>query len=256
MLQAESSQSTDSGESRKEWLIEFLDLAVVLAVAAGTYALLFNRSNVLSNSIGYNLYASERVLEGAVPYRDFHTLYPPATFYLNAALFKWLGVSLQSALLGVLIFKVLTVLVIYLSSRQLMPRVWALVSALSSLLWLRPNGPFKSVPMHYGALLLALAMCLLLMHEKQQKLVFIFLAGASLGLLALFKHNIGAYALLGSVVLLVFEDLGGVRQTSVCRGEPNKEVQRLIDKLKFVGHRNYGRAFILLIGCAAVIVPA
>ena len=59
---------------RKERLIEFLSVAVVLAVASGTYALLFNRSNVLSHSIGYNLYASERVLEGAVPYRDFHTL--------------------------------------------------------------------------------------------------------------------------------------------------------------------------------------
>src|SRR5437867_1199893 len=179
MQQAKSSQSIDSDSSSKERLIEFLSVAVMLAVAVGTYALLFNRSNVLSHSIGYNLYASERVLEGAVPYRDFHTLYPPATFYLNAALFKWLGVSLQSALLGVLIFKVLTVLVIYLSSRQLMPRAWALVAALSSLLWLRPNGPFKSVPMHYGALLLALAMYLLLKNEKQQKRVFIFLAGAS-----------------------------------------------------------------------------
>src|SRR2546426_11805677 len=104
MHQGESSQSTDRGASSKERLIEFLSVA---AVSAGTYALLFNRANVLSHSIGYNLYASERVLEGAVPYRDFHTLYPPATFYLNAALFKWLGVSLQSALLGVLIFKVL-----------------------------------------------------------------------------------------------------------------------------------------------------
>ena len=137
---------------RKDRLIEFVTVAAVFAVSAGAYAFLFNRANVLSHSIGYNLYASERVLEGAVPYRDFHTLYPPATFYLNAALFKWLGISLQSALLGVLIFKVLTVVVIYLSGRQLMPRVWALVATLSSLLWLRPNGPFKSVPMHYGAL--------------------------------------------------------------------------------------------------------
>ena len=256
MQQAKSSPSNDGRESIKEGLIEFGTVVAVLAVSAGAYAFLFNRANVLSHSIGYNLYASERVLEGAVPYRDFHTLYPPETFYLNAALFRWFGVSLKSALLGVLIFKVLTVVVIYLSGRQLMPRVWALVAALSSLLWLRPNGPFKSVPMHYGALLLALAMYLLLKNEKQQKLVFILLAGASLGFLALFKHNIGAYALLGSVVLLVFEDLGGVRQTSVCRGEPNGEVQRLIDKLKFVGHRNYRRALILLIGCAAVVVPA
>jgi hypothetical protein len=232
-----SAPSIDSSAPGKDRLLELVTVAAVLAVAAGAYALLFNRSNVLSHSIGYNLYASERVLEGAVPYRDFHTLYPPATFYLNAALFKWLGVSLLSALLGVLIFKVLTVVVIYLSGRQVMPRAWALAAALSSLLWLRPNGPFKSVPMHYGALLLALAMCLLLKHENRRKLVFIFLAGASLGLVALFKHNIGAYALAGSVVLLAAED-GTL-------------------KYRFTADlRNYRRAFILLAGCAAVIVPA
>ncbi len=227
----------DSGASSRERLIEFVTAAAVLAAAAGAYALLFNRSNVLSHSIGYNLYASERVMEGAVPYRDFHTLYPPATFYLNAALFKWLGVSLLSALLGVLVFKVLTVVVIYLSGRQVMPRAWALAAALSSLLWLRPNGPFKSVPMHYGALLLALAMCLLLKYQNRRKLVFIILAGASLGLVALFKHNIGAYALAGSVVLLVAEE-GTLRYWFTA------------------DFRNYRRPFILLAGCCAVIVPA
>jgi Dolichyl-phosphate-mannose-protein mannosyltransferase len=246
----------DGSMTTKERLIEILTVAAVLAVSAAAYTFLFNRSTVLSHSIGYNLYASERVLEGAVPYRDFHTLYPPATFYLNAALFRWSGVSLHSALLGVLIFKVLTVVVIYLSGRQLMPRVWALVAALSSLLWLRPNGPFKSVPMHYGALLLALAMCLLLKYENRQKLIFMFLAGVSLGLVALFKHNIGAYALAGSVVFLLFEDLVDVRQTSVGRGGPNEARRRLNDKLKFVGQLNYRRAVVLLIGCATVIVPA
>ena len=132
MQQAKSSPSNGGGKSSKERLIEFGTVAAVLAVSAGAYAFLFNRANVLSHSIGYNLYASERVLEGAVPYRDFHTLYPPETFYLNAALFRWFGVSLKSALLGVLIFKVLTVVVIYLSGRQLMPRVWALASALQA----------------------------------------------------------------------------------------------------------------------------
>lgn len=237
-------QAIDGGSSRKDRLIEFLTIAAVLAVAAAAYSLLFNRSNVLSHSIGYNLYASERVLEGAVPYRDFHTLYPPATFYLNAALFEWLGVSLHSALVGVLIFKVLTVVVIYLSGRQMMPRAWALMAALSSLLWLRPNGPFKSVPMHYGALFLAVGMCLMLKYENRQKLVFIFLAGASLGLVALFKHNIGAYALAGVVVFLVFS--GDVRQ------ERDETLQRLrlSDRLKFAGPG------ILLTGFAAVILPA
>jgi hypothetical protein len=240
----------------KEKLIEFLTVIGVLIVASGLYLFLFNRSNVLSHSIGYNLYAAERVLEGAVPYRDFHTLYPPATFYLNAVFFRWLGVSLYSALLGVLIFKVLTVAVIYVGGRQVMPRGWATVAALSSLLWLRPNGPFKSVPMHYGALLLALAMTFLLEYEQRQMVLMIFLAGASLGLVALFKHNIGAYALAGSMVFLLFADVLRVRQTSVSRADSETPNSGHRDKLKFVAQRNLGHAALLFAGCAAVVVPA
>lgn len=171
-----------------------------------------------------------------MPYRDFHTLYPPAIFYLNAVLFKWLGVCLYTALLGVLAFKVLTVIVIYSSGRQMMPRSLALLAAIGSLLWLRPNGPFKSVPMHYGALFLATAMFLLLRYEKRKRILLIFFAGASLGLVALFKHNIGAYALLGSLVFLGPED--GTLDYSL--------------RLNWQNHR---RALVLLIGCAAAVLP-
>jgi len=256
MQQATSSPSIDTSGSSKERLIEDLTAAGVLAVAVGAYALLFNQANVLSHSIGYNLYASERVLNGDVPYRDFHTLYPPAIFYLNAVLFKWMGVSLYTALLGVLVFKVLTVVVIYLSGRQVLPRTWALVAAVSALLWLRPNGPFKSVPMHYGALFLALAMYLLLKHENRQKRFLVFLAGASLGLVALFKHNIGAYALVGSVVFLLFEDRGDARQRSSGRGGPNGALRHLTDKLRLVAHLDYRPPLVLLIGSATAIAPA
>ena len=237
MQRAESVASIDNGAPSKDRLLEFAVVASVLAASVLVYAFLFNRSNVLSHSIGYNLYASERVLEGAFPYRDFHTLYPPATFYLNAVVFKWLGISLHAALLGVLVFKVLTVVVIYLSGRQVMPRAWAVAAAMSSLLWLRPNGPFKSVPMHYGALFLALAMYFLLKYENGQKPVRIFLAGASLGLVVLFKHNIGIYGLAGSMILLLAED-------------------RTL-KYRFTGElTHYRRLLGMLIGCAAVIVPA
>jgi hypothetical protein len=219
MQQSISSPAIDASASGKDRIIEIVIGAAVLAMAAAAYTVLYNRENVLSHSIGYNLYASERVIEGATPYRDFHTLYPPATFWLNAALFSWLGISLHGALQGAF-FKVLTVAAIYSGARQVMPRAWALAAALSSLLWLRPNGPFKSVPMQYGLLFLTLAMFLLLKHENRRKEVFILLSGACIGMVALFKHNIGAYALAGSVVLLVLEWRGNVRQTSVCRAGP------------------------------------
>jgi hypothetical protein len=250
MQQVASSPPIDRSIPGKERLAEFFTIAAMLALSAGAYALLFNRSNVLSHSIGYNLYASERVLEGAVPYRDFHTLYPPATFYLNAALFRWLGVSLHSALVGVLIFKVLTVGVIYLSGRQVMPRIWAVAASVSGLLWLRPNGPFKSVPMHYGALFLALAMLLLLKNESRRRLIYIFLVGLFIGFVALFKHNIGAYALGGTFVLLLFEDRCEVRQTLLSGERRNTALRRLSDGLKFAGPSA------LLIGCAAAVIPA
>jgi hypothetical protein len=242
MQQAISSPLIDSVASSRERIAEIVTVAAVLVIAAGVYGLLFNRANVLSYSIGYNLYAAERVMEGAVPYRDFHTLYPPATFWLNAALFRWLGVSMYTALLGVLSFKVLTVVMIYLSGRQVMPRVWALMAALSALLWLRPNGPFKSVPMHYGALFLALAMYLLLKYENRRKLLIVFLAGASLGVVVLFKHNIGAYALAGSLVLLLY------RRPSVAAPNSNANPS--------LGGRSYGPLLVLLLGCATAVTPA
>lgn len=182
-------------------------LLAVLAVTALLYGALFNRESVLSYSIGYNLYSAERLIAGEVPYRDFHTLYPPETLYLNARLFQWFGVSLYTALFGVFIFKTLTVLFIYLSGREVLPRGWAMAVAALSLVWLRPNGPFKAVPMHYGALFLAVALCLLLKHCRAPRAVWLFAAGSALGVLAIFKHNIGAYALTGALVVALLDDL-------------------------------------------------
>src|SRR3982750_3332197 len=141
-----------SQRRRAEILKDVAALVAVVVVTAVIYGALFNRESVLSYSIGYNLYSAERILAGEVPYRDFHTLYPPETLYLNARLFQWFGVSLYTALFGVFVFKTLTVLFIYLSGRELLSRGQALAVAALALVWLRPNGPFKAVPMHYGAL--------------------------------------------------------------------------------------------------------
>ncbi|HET9530688.1 MAG TPA: glycosyltransferase family 39 protein [Blastocatellia bacterium] len=196
-------QINESARSGGGLLIEGALLLSVLLVSALFFWPLFNRETTLSYSIGYNLYGAERVLSGEIPYRDFHTLYPPATVYLNAAIFKLLGTTLYNALLGVFIFKVLTTIMLYACGRMIMPRVWALFAAAASLLWLRPNGPFKAVPMHYGALFLACALFLVLRYLHSSRRLYLFGAGISLGALALFKHNIGAYALAGTSLLFL-----------------------------------------------------
>ena len=184
-----------------EALKDVLAATAVLVITAVVYGLLFNRETTLSYSIGYNLYGAERVLSGEIPYLNFHTLYPPGTVYLNALLFKIIGIGLFSALFGVLLFKIGTILVIYVCSRMAMPRAWSVLTTLSAVLWLRPNGPFKAAPMHYGALFLALALYFTLQGERRESGRCSFAAGLSIGLLALFKHNIGAYALAGIIAL-------------------------------------------------------
>ncbi|MBI3654377.1 MAG: hypothetical protein HY231_25395 [Acidobacteria bacterium] len=213
---------------------EFVCFALLVIGTVVVFALLFNKENSLSYSIGYNLYGAARVLGGEIPYRDFHTLYPPATIYLNAAIFKAFGVTLFNALFGVLIFKVLTTLMLYGCARRLMPWAWALSAAAFSLVWLRPNGPFKAVPMHYGAWFLAAALFFIL--SKKVNKTGLFFAGVALGLLALCKHNIGAYALAGALVVVLLDD-----------GAPAVSVKQWLG--------NYRRAGWLILGCAATVLP-
>jgi hypothetical protein len=208
--------------------------SILFILTVALFSQLFDKENSLSYSIGYNLYGTERVLDGEIPYRDFHTLYPPATLYFNAALFHFFGINLYNALFGVLIFKTLTTLVIYLCARRLMPCLWALFAASFSLIWLRPNGPFKAVPMHYGGLFLAVALFYLL--RKAPGKITLFIIGVALGILALFKHNIGAYALAGSLIVVLFND------------NDTKLVLRHLVK-------NYQRAIWLIIGCATPVLP-
>ncbi len=218
-------------ETQRRNLFCFLLLSLVTVIL---FSQLFNKENSLSYSIGYNLYGAERVLDGEIPYSDFHTLYPPATLYLNAAIFKFFGITLFNALFGVLIFKALTTLAIFLCASRLMPSAWALSGASFSLFWLRPNGPFKAVPMHYGALLLAMALFFLLGNSRNQ--LNLFATGLGLGVLALFKHNIGAYAVAGALVVVLLE-----------------EDQSRFSLKQMLG--NYKRALSVIGGCAIAVLP-
>jgi len=222
--------------SRAERLKGIIFALAVLVITATLFGWLFNRESVLNYSIGYNLYGAERVVDGETPYRDFHTLYPPATLYLNAAVFKLFGITLYNALLGVFVFKVLAALALYLCGVKIMPRSWAVVTAISSLIWLRPNGPFKAVPMHYGALFLALALFFLLNSLSERKSRWFLLAGLSLGVLTLFKHNIGGYALIGTLICVLLDD-----------GEGSFKLREWA--------RNYRRSLVLVAGFVAPIVP-
>jgi hypothetical protein len=88
--------------------------------------------------------------------------------------------------------------------------------------------------MHYGAFFLAVALFYLL--GKTFNKTGLFLAGVGLGLLALCKHNIGIYALAGSLAVVLMDE--------------NDEGFSLRGLLK-----NYQRDLWLLLGCATPVLP-
>ena len=174
----------------------------VFVITATLYGWLFNRESVLSYSIGYNLYGAERVLDGETPYRDFHTLYPPATLYFNAAVFKLFGMTLYNALLGVLVFKLLHgVRALPLRGKDHAAKLGRGCGTLFADL-AKAERPVQSRPNALRRVVSGAGSLFSVEQFSERKESLASPRGLSLGVVTLFKHNIGGYALIGTLIFV------------------------------------------------------
>jgi len=168
-------------------------LAVML-VAAAIYGPVYFREDSMPTGVGANLVPAERVLNGEVPYRDFYKIQTPGILLLNAALFKLFGTSLLTALQGVLVFKILTIVLVFLVARLFVSQWFALLPPALSLLWLPPGGPFSPAPIQYEMPLILTATYFTLRWVNSRRPILLFAAGVAVGFIALFKQNVGVYS--------------------------------------------------------------
>jgi hypothetical protein len=193
--------------------------ALVLAVAAALYSQVYFREESLPTGIGANLVPAERVLEGEIPYRDFYKIQTPGILLLNAGLFKVWGVSLLVAMTGVMIFKALTVMMAFIAAREVVSWKLALVPALLTAVWLPPGGPFRPAPIQYETLFLLAAIFFTLRWVSDRRPGQVFAAGLAVGLVALFKQNVGLYSAIALALSIVFagsempRSLGSLKET-------------------------------------------
>lgn len=181
---------------------------IVLVIAAAVYGSIYFREESISTGIGANLVPSERVLKGEVPYRDFYKIQTPGILLLNAGLFKFWGTTLLAALAGVLVFKVLTVAMVFIISRLVVPSLTAVVPTLLAFVWLPPGGPFRPAPIQYEMLFLLAATYFTLLWLDSKKALHIFAAGLAVGLVAIFKQNVGVYAAIALGLSIIFNTRG------------------------------------------------
>ena len=180
-------------------------LPVIVFIAAGVvYLSVFRHSESIPTAVGANLVPAERVLNGEAPYRDFYKIQAPGILLINAAVFRLFGTRLLTALAAVLVFKVLTIVIVFICTRRVSGWPMALVASLLSMCWLAPGGPFRSAPVQFEMLFVVSAIWFTLRWMSDKKPVNIFLAGLAVGVVSVFKQNVGVYcavALAVSVIL-------------------------------------------------------
>ena len=151
---------------------------------------------------GLVLLGADRVLRGDVPYRDFWTLYGPASFYVEAGLFRLFG---ETALVGRgldAVVKAAVVGLTFLIVARLGRRALAAAAAvlvLGLLIYLRNYG----VPLFPAVCASLVAVVALHDVAESADRRAALIAGIAVGVAILFRHDLGAYALIGCLVVFM-----------------------------------------------------
>jgi len=169
-------------------------LPTLLAASAGLicYALFVNRGLGLS-VIGYSIAPAERVFAGEVPYRDFLFNYTPGVLFVNALLMKIFGVTMMVTRVGLLVFKLLTLMALFYVARRLTSAWGALIPVALTLSWLGHRQIFNVYPDQYLILFALLGLISMLNFTRSANAWWAALCGMAIGLALIFKHNVGLY---------------------------------------------------------------
>lgn len=198
-----------SASAGPRWLTVF-----VLAVTAFS-CLLGIRRSVYPFDEGYILYGAQRVLEGAVPYRDFWVVYAPAQFYVVAGFYALFGSSVMTARLYDVVVRLLLVYLVYRLGRGLGGSVAGAATAVVAILFVAPSN-FYGYPM-FPALALSFLCAERLGRvalpsrgtgnateaedTRTDRRDFLF-AGLASGGAALFRHDAGFYCALAAGLVM------------------------------------------------------
>jgi 4-amino-4-deoxy-L-arabinose transferase-like glycosyltransferase len=188
---------------------------LLITVAAGLicYGLFYDRGLGLS-VIGYSIAPAERVMQGEVPYRDFLFNYTPGILWVNAALMKAFGATLMATRIGLFAFKLITLITLYLLARKLTSRWAALVPVALALAWLGHQQIFNVYPDQYLVLFALAGLSCMLNYDRTDRARWLLLSGAAIGVVFVFKYNVGVLLLGSGAVAIIAREFMLTRRMS------------------------------------------
>lgn len=189
-VRPEEDQRSEIQTRRASALSDLAPLFVTFAAGLICYGLFHNRGLGLS-VIGYSIAPAERVMQGEVPYHDFLFNYTPGILWVNALLMKAFGATLMAARIGLLAFKLVTLLTLFQVARRLTSRWAALVPVGLTLAWLGHQQVFNVYPDQYLVLFALAGLSCMLNYDETGRARWLLLCGLAVGVVFVFKYNVG-----------------------------------------------------------------
>ncbi|HJQ68007.1 MAG TPA: glycosyltransferase family 39 protein [Blastocatellia bacterium] len=208
-LSIETQTQTDATPRRTFSLRDAIPFAVTVAAGLFCYGLFVDRSAWLS-VIGYSVAPAERVMNGEIPYRDFLYNYTPGMLWLNASLMKAFGVSLLTVNYGLYAFKMLSLVTLFVLSKRLTSSWIALAPVALTLSWLGHKYIFGVVPTQYSLVFVLVGLLFMLNYDRTEKRSWLFASGIAIGVVFLFKYNVGILLLGTGTALILLRDTIGL----------------------------------------------
>lgn len=137
------------------------------------------------------LVGATRVLDGAIPHRDFITLYGPAQFYILAALFKVFGASVLVERAWDTFTRCCIVVLVMVVVGQVAPRIFAFMAASASLVWVAAAETYGFPVFPAFAAALASLACLIPTFGRARAAPWLTAAGVWAGAVMLFRYDLG-----------------------------------------------------------------
>jgi hypothetical protein len=205
--------SAAPGDGQPWWRrLPWIDIAIL--VSSGALFFLFYRFCGTTPDEGLITSASERILRGQVPYRDFFSELGPGSLYLQAFIFRLGGEGLRSVFFSVWLLSTILTWLLYRLSRKLLPLP---LSLLPPFVLISVTVPYRVLSHHWWGILFFLLMVLSVSPlcgveatgQTRKVSLRLFVAGM-LGVATLFcMQSLGAWAMVTTVIWFVMREKQG-----------------------------------------------
>ena len=175
----------------------------------GVYSILFLTSFIISiifyvhrnpSDYGVLAYASERILLGQVPYKDFFYIYSPLHAYFLAFFFKLLGTKLYTLIIYFAVFNALLTVIVYEISIIIYEKkkYYVMMALFLFLFFLQPSLYVYSDRLFFGFLSLWFA----ILYIERRQISFLYFSGLTTGISLLFSQEVGISTIFGIFILM------------------------------------------------------